>query len=225
MTDTKAPFAPLASLPVYSDAERIKRSTQFFDTMAKRRTVRDFSDQSVPKEVIEKVIEAAGRAPSGANKQPWHFVAISDPKIKAQIREAAEEEEREFYGGRASDEWLADLQPFATDAEKPFLEYAPWLIAVFRQPYGFDKETGEKETHYYVHESVGLAAGILLTGLHDAGLATLTHTPSPMGFLNQICGRPKQEKPIMLVVAGLPAEGVEVPVIDKKPLGEIATFI
>ncbi|WND03052.1 nitroreductase family protein [Temperatibacter marinus] len=220
-----APFAPLSPLPSYTDEERIERSKEFFQLMASRRTVRDFTDQPVPKEIIENAILAAGRAPSGANKQPWHFVAISKADIKAKLREAAEEEEREFYGGRASEEWLDDLVPFGTDEHKPFLETAPWLIAVFRQSYGLDEDTGEKETHYYVHESVGLAAGMLITSLHNSGLATLTHTPSPMGFLNMICGRPKHEKPIMLVVAGHPTKDAEVPVINKKPLDQISTFI
>lgn len=225
MSHTSAPFAPLTPLPVYSDEERIIRSKEFFDMMAARRTVRDFKPDPVPREVIENAILAAGRAPSGANKQPWHFVAISNKEIQSRLRVAAEEEEKEFYSGRASDEWLSDLVPFATDEHKPFLEVAPWLIAVFRQPYGLDPESGDKETHYYVHESVGLAAGMLVTSLHNSGLATLTHTPSPMGFLNQICGRPKHEKPIMLVVAGLPADCVEVPVIEKKSLSEMSTFI
>lgn len=225
MSDKAAKFIPLDPLPTYSDAERLKRSEDFLEMMKKRRTVREFSDAPVAREVIENAILTAGRAPSGANKQPWHFVAISNAELKHKLRLAAEEEEREFYGGRASEEWLDDLAPFGTDEHKPFLEIAPWLIAVFRQPYGLDAETGDKETHYYVHESVGLAAGMLITSLHNAGLATLTHTPSPMGFLNQICGRPKHEKPIMLVVAGLPAEQVEVPDIDKKPLSEISTFL
>lgn len=201
------------------------RSEAFFNLMKQRRTVRDFSNRPVPRAVIENAIRTAGRAPSGANKQPWHFAAISDPDIKHRLRMAAEEEEREFYGGRASDEWLADLQPFGTDAHKPFLETAPWLIAVFRQSYGLDPDTGERTNNYYVHESAGLAAGFLIAALHHAGLATLTHTPSPMGFLNEICGRPKNERATMLVVAGYPADKVMVPDIDKKPLEEISTWI
>lgn len=205
--------------------EMMQRSADFFELMKCRRTVRDFSDRPVPRDVIENAILTAGRAPSGANKQPWHFAAISDPELKKKLRVAAEEEEREFYGGRASDEWLADLVPFGTDEHKPFLETAPWLIAVFRQSYGTDSETGERTNNYYVHESAGLAAGFLIAALHNAGLATLTHTPSPMGFLNEICGRPKSEKPTMLVVAGYPADKVMVPDIDKKPLEEISTWL
>ncbi len=222
---TKAVFEPLEPLPSYSSDEQIERSRAFFEKMAKRRTIRDFSSKAVPREVIENAILAAGRAPSGANKQPWHFVAISNNDLKSKLRPEAEKEEEEFYQGRAGEKWLEDLTPFGTDANKPFLEIAPWLIAVFRQPYGIDPESGEKLTHYYVHESVGIASGILLTALHDAGLATLTHTPSPMGFLNELCGRPKSEKPIMLIVTGFPADGAEVPKITKKPLGEIATFL
>lgn len=205
--------------------EMIERSAEFLDLMKRRRTVRDFSDRPVPKEVIENAILTAGRAPSGANKQPWHFAVISDPGVKARLREAAEQEEREFYGGRASEEWLEDLVPFGTDEHKPFLETAPWLIAVFRQSYGVDAESGERTNNYYVHESAGLAAGLLIAALHNAGLATLTHTPSPMGFLNKVCGRPANEKPTMLIVAGYPADKVMVPDIDKKPLEEISSWI
>ncbi len=222
---TKAVFEPFTPLPQYSDEERIKRSKDFFEHMAARRTVREFSDTPVPREVIENAILTAGRAPSGANKQPWHFVAISNPALKAKLRPEAEKEEKDFYSGRASEEWIEDLIPFGTDEDKPFLEIAPWLIAVFRQPYALDPETGEKSNHYYVHESVGLAGGLLLAALHDSGLATLTHTPSPMGFLNELCGRPKQEKAIMLVIVGHAADDAEVPVITKKPLEEIATFL
>lgn len=218
-------FVPLSPLPSFSDQERLQTSADFLAFMQKRRSVRLFSQAPVPRAVIENAILTAGSAPSGANKQPWFFVAISNAEIKKQLRDAAEEEEKEFYGGRASDDWLDDLQPLGTDEHKPFLEIAPWLIAVFRQPYGLDSETGEKENHYYVHESVGLASGMLITALHQAGLATLTHTPSPMGFLNKICKRPKHEKPIMLVVTGLPGEDVTVPNIRKKSLDEISTFI
>lgn len=205
--------------------EMIRRSADFLELMKRRRTVRDFSDRAVPREVIENAILTAGRAPSGANKQPWHFAAISDPLMKAQFREAAEQEEREFYGGRASEDWLEDLVPFGTDEHKPFLETAPWLIAVFRQSYGLNEETGERSKNYYVHESAGLAAGFLIAALHNAGLATLTHTPSPMGFLNDLCGRPKNEHATMLVVTGYPADKVTVPDIGKKPLDEISTWL
>jgi nitroreductase len=205
--------------------EMLERSEAFLELMKRRRTVRDFSDRPVPRAIIENAILTAGRAPSGANKQPWHFAAISDPDIKHRLREAAEEEEREFYGGRASDEWLEDLHSFGTDEHKPFLETAPWLIAVFRQSYGLDEQTGEKTNNYYVHESAGLAAGFLIAALHNAGLATLTHTPSPMGFLNEICRRPKNERATMLVIAGYPADKVMIPEIDKKPLDAFSTWI
>jgi len=223
MSDAK--FVPLKGFQHRSDGEMLERSRDFFDLMKSRRTIRDFSDKPVPREVIENAIRTAGRAPSGANKQPWHFAVIESADVKKQLREAAEEEEREFYGGRASETWLKDLEPFGTDDQKPFLETAPYLIAVFRESYGLDKETGERTQNYYVHESAGLAAGFLIASLHNAGLATLTHTPSPMGFLNKICGRPKNERPIMLVVAGYPAEGIQVPDIDKKSLEDIRTWI
>lgn len=211
---------------IHRDEDEMRqRATDFFDLMCSRRTVREFSDKPVPREVIEAAILTAGRAPSGANKQPWHFAVISDPDVKSRLRTAAEEEEREFYGGRATKEWLNDLEPFGTDAHKPFLEVAPWLIAVFRQSYGLDEDTGEKTKNYYVHESAGLAAGFLITALHNAGLATLTHTPSPMGFLNEVCGRPKNEHATMLIVAGYPADNVKVPDIAKKSLDEISSWI
>jgi len=222
---TAAKFAPLEGFTQYKSDEMIERSQAFFDMMKNRRTVRGFSDKPVPREVIENAILTAGRAPSGANKQPWHFAVISDPTIKKQLREAAEKEEAEFYSGRASDEWLKDLEPFATDQNKPFLEKAPYLIAVFRQSYAVDPETGVRTNNYYVHESAGIASGFLIAALHNAGLATLTHTPSPMGFLNTVCDRPANEKAIMLVVAGYPEKNVEVPVISKKTLKEITTWI
>jgi len=205
--------------------EMLERSAAFLDLMKRRRTVRDFSDRPVAREVIENAILTAGRAPSGANKQPWHFAAISSAALKTRLREAAEEEERAFYGGKASDDWLQDLVPFGTDEHKPFLEIAPWLIAVFKQSYELNPETGEKAKNYYVPESAGLAAGFLIAALHNAGLATLTHTPSPMGFLNELCGRPKNEHATMLVVAGYPADHVMVPDIDKKPLEAFSTWL
>lgn len=223
MEDAK--FIPLKGFVERDADEMLERSESFFELMKTRRTVRDFADTPVPKEIIENAIRTAGRAPSGANKQPWHFAVISSADAKRKLRAAAEAEEREFYGGRASDTWLKDLEPFGTDDQKPFLEVAPWLIAVFRESYGVDKETGERTQNYYVHESVGLAAGFLIAALHNAGLATLTHTPSPMGFLNEICERPKNERPIMLIVAGYPAEGVQVPDITKKSLEEITSWI
>jgi len=215
---------PLTGYPELDDAERIARAEAFEASMRTRRTVRDVSDAPVPREVIESAIRTASRAPSGANMQPWSFVAVSDPEVKRRIRQAAEEEERAFYGGRAPQEWLEALAPFGTDAEKPFLETAPWLIAVFAQPHGFEPD-GTKRKHYYVQESVGLATGFLLAALHQAGLATLTHTPSPMGFLREILGRPEHERPFLLVVTGVPAEGATVPRIDKKRLDEAASFI
>lgn len=198
-------------------ADRLKA---FRDLMAKRRTIRDFADTAVPREVIETAIRTAGTAPSGANFQPWHFVAISDATIKRAIRQAAEEEERAFYAGRASDEWLDALAPLGTDDQKPFLETAPWLIAVFAQ------KRGDHGKNYYVNESVGLATGMLITALHSVGLGTLTHTPAPMTFLREICGRPETEKPFVLLVVGYPAQGCTVPAhaLEKKSLNEIATF-
>jgi nitroreductase len=201
-----------------------KRASDFYEFLKKRRTVRDFSDRAVPREIIEKCLLAAGTAPNGANKQPWHFVAVSDPEVKKKIREEAEKEEHEFYNRRAPEDWLEDLAPLGTDENKPFLEKAPYLIGIFAQSYNLD-ENGEKEKHYYVKESVGIATGMLITALHHSGLATLTHTPSPMGFLNEIMGRPSHEKPFLLLVVGYPEENVKVPDITKKPLNEIASFI
>ena len=208
----------------FSPAEMKERAADFYAQIKRRRTVRDFSERAVERGVIEECLRAAGTAPNGANMQPWHFVAVADPAIKRQIRAAAEEEEREFYAGRASEEWLAALAPLGTDASKPFLETAPYLIAIFGQSYGVGAD-GEKVKHYYVQESVGIAVGFLIAALHHAGLATLTHTPSPMKFLNQILGRPVNEKPFLLLVVGYPADGAEVPIIAKKPLAEMATFV
>jgi len=191
--------------------------------MARRRTVRDFSERPVPRTVIESCLRTAGSAPNGANLQPWHFVAISDPKLQHEIRLAAEEEEREFYEHRAPAEWLEALRALGTTADKPFLEKAPWLIAIFSQPYHLDRG-GEKVKHYYATESVGIATGFLVAALHFAGLASLTHTPSPMRFLNQLLGRPAHEKPFLLLVVGYPAEDALVPDIHRKPLTEISSF-
>lgn len=215
---------PFPSRGPMDPSERITRAEAFEATMRSRRTVRDFSDAPVPREVIESAIRTAARAPNGANKQPWSFVAVSDATVKRQIREAAEAEERAFYGGRAPQEWLDALTPFGTDADKPFLETAPWLIAVFAQPHGI-REDGSKDKHYYVQESVGIACGFLLAALHHAGLATLTHTPSPMNFLRDVLGRPAHERAYLLVVTGLPAADATVPVIDKKPLDEVMTVL
>jgi nitroreductase len=215
---------PLTGYPALDDAERLRRVQAFEASMRTRRTVRDVSDAPVPRAVIESAIRTASRAPSGANRQPWTFVAVSDPAVKRRIRQAAEEEERAFYGGRAPQEWLDALAPFGTDAAKPFLETAPWLIAVFAQPHGVGAD-GEKVKHYYVPESVGIACGFLLAALHQAGLATLTHTPSPMGFLREILERPEHERPFLLVVTGVPAEGATVPRVGKKGLDEVARFV
>lgn len=211
---------PLTGYEALSEDEMAMRLEAFRAHMAKRRTIRDFSDQVVPQHLIETAIQVAGTAPSGANFQPWHFVAISDLTTKKAIREAAEAEERAFYAGRASDEWLDALEPLGTDDHKPFLETAPWLIAVFAQ------KRGDHGKNYYVTESVGLATGMLITALHSVGLGTLTHTPAPMTFLREICGRPDTEKPFVLLVVGYPAEGCTVPThaLEKKSLDEIATF-
>jgi iodotyrosine deiodinase len=204
--------------------EMQRRSEDFLTLMAKRRTVRDYSDRPVPREIIANAVRTAALAPSGANQQPWTFVCISDLAIKSRIRIAAEEEEKAFYAGRAGKEWLRALSHLGTDWEKPFLETAPWLIAIFGQRYGADAD-GAKVKHYYVPESVGIASGFLIAALHNAGLATLTHTPSPMGFLNDICGRPDNEKAYILLVAGYPAEDCTVPAISKKTLDEVSVWI
>lgn len=215
------PLEGYRELPVEEMRERVER---FYADMARRRTVREFSDRPVPRDIIETALSAAGTAPSGANLQPWHFVVIGDAGTRKKIRAAAEAEEREFYQHRASPEWLAALEPLGTDASKPFLETAPYLIAVFLQKYG-RLEDGRKVKHYYPTESTGLATGILITALHQAGLATLTHTPSPMRFLNEILGRPTSERPFLLLVVGYPAEGARVPDIGRKDLAEFTTFI
>ncbi|NGP87284.1 nitroreductase family protein [Fodinibius halophilus] len=208
----------------YPVEEMRERARSFYEHMSRRRTVREFSERLVPQEVIEDCLMTAGTAPNGANMQPWHFAVISDPEVKNEIREAAEEEEREFYENRATDEWLEALAPLGTDANKPFLEEAPYLIAIFSQSYGIDEE-GNKQKHYYVKESVGIATGMLIAAVHNAGLASLTHTPSPMGFLNEILDRPSNERPFLLLVVGYPKENVKVPDISKKPLKDIASFI
>jgi len=201
-----------------------QQAREFYQLMSKRRSVRDFSDQPVPASVLEDAILAAGTAPSGANMQPWHFVVVQDSEVKQKIREAAEIEERELYENRASEEWLDALAPLGTDANKPFLETAPALIAIFLKKVTID-EQGEKHKNYYTSESVGIATGVLITALHNAGLATLTHTPSPMKFLSQILERPSHERPFLLLVTGYPAAGTLVPDIKRLPLDKIATFI
>ena len=212
-------FLPLEGYSPVTDAEMSERAADMLSLLSTRRTIRYFEDTPVPQEVIETAIMAAGTAPNGANQQPWHFAAISNPEMKRKIRLAAEEEERAFYAGRASQEWLDALAPLGTDASKPFLETAPWLIAIFAQ-----KKGPEGEKHYYVTESVGIAMGMLITTLHAAGLATLTHTPAPMNFLRDICGRPTSEKPMVLLVVGHPAKDATVPAhaLKKKTFEEIA---
>lgn len=208
--------------------EQLRRSREFLATMQRRRTVRDFSPEPVPFELIENAIRTAASAPSGANQQPWRFVAVSDPEVKRKIRLAAEEEEREFYHNRAPDEWLQALAPLGTDEHKPFLEIAPWLIVVFRLDYtpATDADGNEvRRKHYYVQESVGIACGLLLASLHLAGLATLTHTPSPMGFLAEVLGRPAHERPYLLIPVGFPAEGAQVPKISKRNLSEVMSVL
>lgn len=203
----------------FSTEEMLNRSKEYYEFMDKRRSVRVFSDKQVPFEVIEHIVMTASSAPSGAHKQPWTFCVVSSPEIKKKIKEAAEEEEYENYHGRMSEEWLEDLEPFATDWHKPFLEIAPYLIVVFKRAYEMEGE--EKHKNYYVNESVGLAAGFLLTAIHNAGLVTLTHTPSPMNFLQEILGRPKNERPFLLIPVGYPAEGVQVPNISRKPKEQV----
>jgi nitroreductase len=214
---------PLDQYRRFPASEMQARAEAFASDLRRRRTVRDFSPEPVPRSVLEPCLLAAGSAPNGANIQPWHFTCVSDAAIKREIREAAEAEEREFYAERAPAEWLEDLAPLGTDPNKPFLETAPWLIAIFAQRWR-PMADGARRANYYVPESVGIATGFLIAALHHAGLATLTHTPSPMGFLNRILGRPESEKPFLLLVVGFPAADAQVPVITKKPLDEIATF-
>lgn len=206
--------------------ESLSRARAYYDFIRQRHTVRDFTDEPVDRAVIEACLRAAGTAPSGANHQPWHFACVSELSIKRQIRLAAEQEEQEFYAGKGGQEWLGDLKKMGTDARKPFLETAPWLIAIFAERYGFDAQ-GNKRKNYYVPESVGIATGFLINALHQAGLATLTHTPNPMKFLNRILGRPANERPCILLVVGHPAQGAMIPraATIKKRLEEIASFL
>lgn len=218
------PNRPWREYRRYPVAEMRKRAAEFQQEMSRRRTIRDFSDRPVPQSIIADCIAAAGSAPSGANIQPWCFVAVSDADVKREIRMAAEEEERHFYEHRASQQWLDALAPLGTDDNKPFLETAPWLVAVFEERWGLTTG-GERRKHYYPTESVGIATGLLIAALHHAGLATLTHTPSPMKFMNQILGRPSRERPFLLLVTGYPADDVQVPDIPRKSLDEIAVFV
>lgn len=215
-------FEPLSGYREYPVAEMETRSSEFAAEMQRRRTTRHFSDRPIPRAVIEACLETAGTAPSGAHLQPWHFVVVTEADLKRRIRAAAETAEREFYA-TAPEEWLAALAPLGTDAHKPYLETAPCLIAVFAQRYGITPDGGRR-THYYVNESVGIAIGFLLAALHHAGLVALTHTPNPMGFLSEVLERPPNERPVVLLVAGYPAEGARVPRLRRKPLSEIVTF-
>ncbi len=218
------PTIPLTTYREYPVDEMRQRVADFYEEIDRRRTVREFSDRPVPRDIIETALRAAGTAPSGANLQPWHFVVVSGAETKKKLRAAAEVEEREFYEHRASPEWLTALEPLGTDSDKPFLETAPYLIAVFLQKFG-ELPDGRKVKHYYPVESTGIATGILITALHEAGLATLTHTPSPMKFLNEILGRPKSERPFLLLVVGYPAADAAVPDIERKPLEDFTSFI
>ncbi len=219
----KPKFIPLPLFTDYSHNVMIKKSQEFYELLKRRRTVRDFSEKKVALEVIENCIRTAGTAPSGANLQPWHFVVVSDPEIKNKVRIAAEEEEKDFYTNRAPKEWLEALAHLGTDEHKPFLETAPYLIAIFSKSLEILAD-GKKVKNYYAQESTGIACGMLITAIHNAGLASLTHTPSPMSFLNEILGRPKNERPFLLLVVGYPAKGARVPNIKRKPLQDIVTF-
>ena len=216
------PTIPYTVEPL-TEAESLERADAFFDAMDARRSVREFSDRPVPRALIEHAIATASTAPSGAHMQPWTFVAVSDADLKRRIREAAEEEERTSYGGRMSDEWLEALAPLGTDWQKPFLETAPWLVVLFAQRTGVTAD-GTKRKHYYVQESCGIAAGLFIAALHRAGLATLTHTPSPMRFLSEVLERPANEAPFILFPVGYPAEGARVPDLRRKPLAEVAVW-
>ncbi|MFT2089456.1 nitroreductase family protein [Paraglaciecola sp. 2405UD69-4] len=218
--------SPLNDFIEYPPAEMLQRSEQFYADIKRRHSIRQFSSRPVDKAIIENCLKAAGTAPNGANHQPWHFTAIHSPEIKKQVREQAEAHERGFYEGRAGEEWLGALKPLGTDANKPYLEHAPWLIAIFSQKTK-ESEAGQKQNNYYVHESVGIATGFLINALHHSGLVTLTHTPKPMSFLSKICKRPDNERPYMLLVVGYPATDATVPLhaLNKKPLDEIASFM
>ncbi len=222
--DTHVPLSP--DFPAYPEAEMQARAVAFHHQMQSRRSVRAFSNKPVPQDIIEQCVLAAGTAPSGANHQPWYFACVGSHEKKSEIRAAAEAEEREFYSGRAAQEWIDALAPIGTDADKPYMEIAPWLICIFAQRRGGIRE-GEDKKNYYIHESVGIATGMLIAACHNAGLATLVHTPNPMKFLNGICGRPDGEKPFLILVAGYPSDDAMVPnhALVKKPLGEIASFL
>lgn len=221
MSQEVSEFIPYKGIR-YPKAEMLNRSREFYQFMDKRRTVRDFSDKKVPKEVIDNIVMTASTAPSGAHKQPWTFCIVSDPSMKLKIREAAEQEEYENYNGRMSEEWLEDLQPFGTDWHKPFLESAPYLIVIFKKAY--DLIDGKKHKNYYVNESVGIATGFLLSAIHNAGLVSLTHTPSPMNFLHQILNRPDNERAFLLIPVGYPTNEAQVPNISRKTKEEVVAY-
>tara|TARA_B100000676_G_C18054753_1_gene833659 strand:+ start:1371 stop:2039 length:669 start_codon:yes stop_codon:yes gene_type:complete len=219
-----AEFIPLDGYEKLTDAEMLERSQEFYDSMKYRRTVRDYSDKLFPREIIDRCIRSAGTAPSGANMQPWHFAVMETGHVRTQLRRAVENEEKKFYESRASDEWLNALAPIGTNSNKPFLENAPYVIGVFVQNFGISSD-GQKVKHYYATESVGIATGILITSLHYSGIATLTHTPSPMGFLNDIFQRPNNERPFLLLVVGCPSDKALVPKIDRRSLESISSTV
>lgn len=222
---TGGSFRPLSDFHRERPVEEMRRrAAEFREEMTRRRSVRDFSSRPVPREVLEECLRVAGSAPSGANMQPWHFVVVSDPEVKRSIRSEAEEEERRFYEERATEEWLEALEPLGTGPEKPFLEAAPYLVVVFAQSWGRGGD-GSKVKHYYVQESVGIAVGMFLTAVHRAGLVALTHTPSPMGFLGEVLERPENERPFLLIPVGRPAEGAEVPDLEKEPMDAFTTWV
>ncbi len=216
-------FVPLSGYQEYPEEDMRRRAREFYEKASRRRTVREFSDRAVPREVLDACLLTAGTAPSGANMQPWHFVVVTDASVKSRIRVAAEAEEREFYERRAPREWLEALAALGTDASKPFLETAPVLITVFAETYGV-RTDGARIKHYYVTESVGIATGLLIAAIHHAGLVSLTHTPSPMGFLNALLDRPPHERPFLLLVVGYPAADARVPVLSRKPIDHIVTY-
>ena len=224
MIEVKPGFSPLADYFEYPLEEMKQRSAAFYAEMKRRRSVRHFSDRPVPRVIIENCLGAAATAPSGANMQPWHFVAVTDPDLKQRIRTASEKAEQAFYSKNATRKWVKALEPLGTNAEKPFLETAPYLIVIFAQRYRFSPD-GSKKKHYYVMESVGIALGMLITAIHNTGLVSLTYTPSKMGFLNKILSRPANEKPFLILVVGYPVENAVVPDIDKKPQNEVVTFV
>ncbi len=222
MSSKEAEFIPYKPQSYETD-EMIQRALDYYHYMNKRRSVREFSDEDVPEEVINLILKTASTAPSGAHKQPWTFCVVRNSDLKHTLRNLAEEEERKNYNGRMSDRWLKDLEPFGTDDVKPFIDIAPWIIVVMKKSYDFD-ESGNKVNNYYVNESVGIASGLLISAIHNAGLVTLTHTPSPMNFIAKALNRPENEKPYLLLPVGFPHESCTVPKLERKPLEEIAIY-